>query len=867
MAVKKIPFALIAGGFLIAQASSTLLFADDNPPQTQQRSTSGWQCVAGSSGWECSEATPVTTANPYTKAPLPVRSANSTIATINDTSDDADKQKTKQDKTAAYQEAAKLDWVPRDQLSPELASQTPALCEGAYVEPTFAGTANLGVETIDAPIQVSADQTSFTDGIYALDGNILVRQGDKQIESNQATFDQNTNITSLTGEVRYRQPDLLVLGDKASMDLNQGEVRVENSQFVIHSAHARGAAEEITKQGDNIIRVKNGIYTSCPPNNNTWTLNSENIKVNPTTGWGSATNATLKVKDVPVLYTPYIYFPIDDRRQSGLLYPNISLTSGDGLDIATPYYFNLAPNYDALYTPRFIADRGLLNEGQFRYLTPWGEGDVGVGYISNDDSYGDSRSIHNWNHATDFNSRWSSLVDYTHVSDKDYFKDLGTDLNTNRKSFLDQLAQTQYSGDNWQFLAKVHEYQTIDEEIPDNKQPFERLPDLVLEADLPGQYGLHYLWRSGYDYFSRDIDKNDPSVSVAAGDLVEGSRIQATPGLRLAMESAWGYVVPEVKVNMAYYDLSDNAVGYDNQINRAIPTVSIDSGLYFDRLTSIGGAGYHQTLEPRLYFAHTPYHNQDDVPLFDTSEINMSYQQLFRSNRFTGNDRIADDQHATLGLSSRLLEDDSGFEKLRASIGQGIYFKDQKVSLNSPSIKREQAPIASEIIYRFDKDWRMQLDAVNDSKDSANDLAGINFYYNPSTYKIFNVGYQYSSNEGTTGIDSENINQSNMSFSFPIDHQWNLLSQWRYDITSSTNLETLIGFEYNSCCWGLRLVGRQHLDEDVNSAGIVTNSSYDTGLYLQFEFKGLGSLGKKSDGLINESIYGYDNQDEIDEHH
>jgi LPS-assembly protein len=536
----------------------------------------------------------------------------------------------------------------------------------------------------------------------------------------------------------------------------------------------------------------------------------------------------------------------------------------------------LAPNYDALYTPRFIADRGLLNEGQFRYLTPWGEGDVGAGYISSDDSYGDSRSITNWNHATDFNDRWSSLVDYTHVSDIDYFKDLGTDLNTNRKSFLDQLAQTQYTGNNWMFLAKAHEYQTLDREIPEDKQPFERLPNLVLEADLPGQYGLHYLWRSGYDYFSRDIDKNDPFVSLAAGDLVEGSRYQATPGLRLAMESAWGYVIPEVKVNMAYYSLSDNnyqsnsstpVTLQNNSINRSIPTVSVDSGLYFDRLTSIGGAGYLQTLEPRLYFTDTPYHDQDDVPLFDTSEINMTYQQLFRSNRFTGNDRIADDQHATIGLSSRLLEDGNGFEKLRASIGQAIYFKDQKVALNAPSIKREQAPIASEIIYRFDKDWRMQLDAVSDNKDRTNDLRGLNFYYNPSLYEIFNVGYQYSNYANTSNPNSEKINQSNLSFSLPIDQQWNLLSQWRYDLDSSTSLETLFGFEYNSCCWGLRLVGRRHLDEDVNSAGVVTDSSFDNGLYLQFEFKGLGSLGKKSDGLINDSIYGYENQNEIDDHH
>lgn len=860
MAVKKISPFLIASALLAAQASSALVLANDktSPAAEAAAAPAQWQCVASGTEWKCDTAAAPT--GPYAKPPLPVHTDSSATA-VAGSSDRSDKsKKSKLVKTASQKEAAKLDWVPLDELPPDIAAQTPAMCEGAYVEPIIASTAGVGVSTVDSPVQVSAAQTSFVEGVYTLSGDVLIKQGQQQVESNEATYDQNSNITSLSGDIRYRQPNLLVLGNKASMDLNQGEVKVDNSQFVVHSAHARGAADEVTKQGDNVIRIENGIYTSCPPNSNTWTLRSPNIKINPNTGWGSATNATLNVKDVPVLYTPYIYFPIDDRRQSGLLYPKISVTSGNGFDLATPYYFNLAPNYDATYTPRYMVDRGFLNEGQFRYLTQWGEGDLGVGYIGDDKDYGDNRYIDNWNHKTSLDNRWSTLVDYTHVSDNDYFRDFGTDLNTKRKSELNQLGQVKYAGDNWQFLGAVHEYQTIDNEIAEDDKPYGRLPQLVLEADMPGYAGLQYLWRSEYDYFTRNLDESNPTVSAADGDLVEGNRFQATPGIRLPMEFSWGYLTPQTQINLAKYELSNNADGYSNSIDRAIPTTSIDTGLFFDRVTTIGGAGYHQTLEPRIYGAYTPYHNQNDVPLFDTSEMDMTYQQLFRSNRFTGNDRIADDQHVTVGLSTRFLADESGVEKFRAGIGRAFYAGDNKVSLDTPSTSTKEAPLASEIVYRIDDDWRMQMDAVTDSEDESNDLRSVNFHYNPALRKILNFGYSYR-NQETDGMN--NLNQSNVSFSWPMNPQWSVLGQWRYDIASGSNLESLFGFEYDSCCWGVRLVGRRHLNEDVNgNTDEVVSSNYDNGVYLQFEFKGLGSLGKKSDGVVSESIYGYHTNDE-----
>lgn len=347
-----------------------------------------------------------------------------------------------------------LDWVPRENLSAAQLAEAGPYCAGAYVEPTRPG---MGDKTPmdEAPMFVSAKASRYEqeEQVATLAGDVVLRQAGMQVEADEANLRQAENRGELIGNVRLRDQGMLVVGDRAELQLDNGEAKVDNAEYVLHKSHIRGNALYAKREESAIIRLKDGTYTSCEPGSNAWHLKGNNITLNPATGFGTATNVTLRIKNIPVFYTPYIYFPIDDRRQSGFLPPSIGSSSDNGLTLQTPYYFNLAPNYDATLYPTYMSDRGLLMEGEFRYLTKNSEGQFGGAYLddSNDDrklqsEYQDQRWMHSWQHKTGLTSRLLAEVDYTDISDPYYFQDLSTDLGVGATGYVDQRGTLTYRG-------------------------------------------------------------------------------------------------------------------------------------------------------------------------------------------------------------------------------------------------------------------------------------------------------------------------------------------------------------------------------------------------------------------------------------
>ena len=290
--------------------------------------------------------------------------------------------------------------MPRDQLTAEQQAEIGPWCRGGYVEPARPGMDDR-TPADEAPTYASADSSSYDqrNERTVLQGDVVLRQAGLQAEAQTATLDQQTGQGELEGQVRLRDRGMLVLGDRAELQLDSGQARVDNAEYVMHPAHARGTALYATRDENAVIRLKDGTYTSCEPGENTWELRGNNVTLNPATGFGTATNVTLRVKDIPVFYTPYIYFPIDDRRQSGFLPPSLSSTDDSGIALQTPYYFNLAPNYDATLYPRYMTERGLQMEGEFRYLTRDSRGQMGAAWL---DDENDDRRLQSEHEAT----RW-----------------------------------------------------------------------------------------------------------------------------------------------------------------------------------------------------------------------------------------------------------------------------------------------------------------------------------------------------------------------------------------------------------------------------------------------------------------------------
>ncbi|MCU7246857.1 LPS-assembly protein LptD [Pseudomonas koreensis] len=823
-----------------------------------------------------------------------------------------------------------LDWVPREKLTAAQLAETGPYCSGSYIEPIRPGM-NDKTNKSDAPTFIGAKASRYQQDsqVASLAGDVVMRQGSMQVEADEANLYQAENRGELAGNVRIRDNGALLVGDHADVQLDTGEAKVDNAEYVMHKSRIRGNALYAKRAENAIIRLKDGTYTTCEPNSNAWQLKGNNITLNPATGFGTATNVTLRVKDIPILYTPYIYFPIDDRRQSGFLPPTIGTSSDTGFMLVTPYYFNLAPNYDATLYPRYMAKRGMLVEGEFRYLTKSSEGQFGAAFLNDEDNDREkqtdskqTRYMYNWQHKGGLDSRVFTQVDYTKISDPYYFQDLETDqLGVKSADYVNQQGSISYRGDSYTARLNAQAYQLA---TVSNITPYDRLPQITFNGQLPFHpEGLNFDYETELVRFDRDLktgnytDKDggpfnaDGTVgtprldtNVAGLDRANGTRLNLKPGVSLPMNWTYGFIKPSLKYQYTQYDLDLDGQGKDDLVtnrnnasklgesfsssqNRGVPIASIDSGLYFDRDTSYFGKNYRQTLEPRLFYLYVPEKDQEDIPAFDTSEYTFSYASLFRDNRFSGADRVGDENKLSLGVTSRWIEDD-GFERQRVSVGQALYFKDRKVQLpgvdfaDRDDARSKVSPYALEYEYRWNRDWRTTAD-YNWDPDSRSPRSGsAMFHYQPedNPNKVVNLGYRYRNDQvrydqntgkwtvgggdyGRPGDpnyvkDYYKIEQHDFSVIWPIVPQWSAISRWQYDYNRNRTLEAFGGFEYDNCCWKLRLINRYWVSYDEFSQQAPENEKGDHGVFLQIVLKGLGGLtGAKTESFLDKGIQGY----------
>lgn len=797
----------------------------------------------------------------------------------------------------------RLDWVPREQLSSEQQAAIAPYCGGTYVEPERSGRDD-STPFDQLPVYASADSSRFEQGNQTgvLQGDVLLRQGRLQARADQASFDQANAQAVLEGNVRLRDQGVLVLGDSASMRIDNGETRIDGVEYVVHDARARGTAETLRRRDDAVIVISDGSYTTCEPGENTWSLHGKDIELDRETGWGEAKHVTLRVKDVPVFYTPYMYFPIDDRRQTGLLTPSFSYSSDNGTEIETPYYINIAPNYDATLYPRYLSERGLQMEGDFRYLHDDDEGTLTAAFL-NDSKYGENRWLYGWQHEGGLKSRWSTEVDYTDISDPYYFQDLDTALEARSGTYVNQRAGITYRGDGWRFQAAVHGYELA---TITSVTPYERLPQLRLDgANWLGDTGLRFGYNAEYAYFDRNLsngfltgkdgiqfDSAGQPILTADENLVglqraTGHRVVVSPSISYPWRNSWAFVTPKLRTQSTYYDLNfdeKQSPEYDPILNpgvffdykranknpsSTIPVASLDTGLYFDRATSWFGRNLRQTLEPRAFYLYAADEDQDDQPLFDTNQNTFSYSSLFRDNRFSGNDRVADANQLSLGLTSRALEA-NGTERARASFGQVFYFRDRNVQLlDTDGVARDaekssSSAYAAEAMYQVSDAWRLNADVIWDPDDSTSDAGSVFAHYQPEPRKVLNMGYRYRNNINTynalTGAfqrdPDSRIDQSDLSFMWPLNPQWSLIGRWQHDFAEDRTLEAFGGLEYDSCCWKLRVVNRYWVD--YNEFESVATDDANRGIFLQIVLKGLGSVsGNEVESLLDDGIPGY----------
>ncbi|HEX4972304.1 MAG TPA: LPS assembly protein LptD [Steroidobacteraceae bacterium] len=690
-----------------------------------------------------------------------------------------------------------------------------------------------GPELRDTPIEYeAADGIEATrDGEYLLKGDVLIKQGERTLKTSNARYDSKTQSFDVEEEVEYADPEVKVSGTSAQVDQAGGAV-FEGAKFELPDRNARGSANRIQVTRDSRVKLDGVRYTTCPVGEEDWVLRASDIDIHQRAGLGFGRGVRLDFKGVPILYTPFLSFPVGNQRKSGFLFPTFGTSTRSGTSLAVPWYWNIAPNYDATFSPTWFSKRGGKLDSEFRYMTDAGNGTLETQYLPDDKEFGDSRSYLRFIDRSDFTDTLRLDVDAANVSDSAWFEDFGLGPEGTSISYLERSASLTYLTQHWLAVLRAQNFQTIDDAgIPPELRPHTMLPALAVHAGFPDQLaGLDV----GLDLEVADFAHNyDDRVAT-------GWRMDVAPEIRWPLRGAGVYLEPSAGWRYTSYRLDDAVPGSDDSPSRSAPVLSLDGGLTFERLSGSRGQRL-MTLEPRFMYLYVPYRNQDDLPVFDTAPADLNLVQLFRTNRYVGADRLSDANQVSIGVTSRLIDARDGKQFISGTVGQTYYFDEPRVALPGEVLEDpEYSDLIAELDVTAFGDWNVSMGVQWDPGETRSEKGDVRLQYQPEYDRVMNLGYRFRRGS---------IEQADGSVAWPIGNNWSAYARLVYSLEDKTTLDQFAGFEYRSCCWRIRAVARRYVSDRTGDT--------DTSFLLQLELNGLSSVGVGADAFLERAIRGY----------
>jgi LPS-assembly protein len=779
--------------------------------------------------------------------------------------------------------------------------------------PKYQAPLNSDIAADDHRIHIDSDDAVFdANGHAVLNGRVKVRQDGRSVTSDSVTYDEKTGKVSVKGSVDFEDPKLRVRSVDGSYETT-GAASFDEANFQLMGRLGRGFAQDINVLPDGKLQLTQVRYTSCPVGNEDWMLQASSLNIDTKLQDGVARHVTMRFKDVPVFYTPYISFPIGDERKSGLLFPSFGHSGSNGFDLEVPYYFNLAPNYDFTVTPGVLTARGVQLAGQFRFLTTSSHGQIDTTFLPDDSQTRSDRSYFHFTDITDFKQGMRFDADIASVSDSQYFEDFAVGSDATSVTFLERRADVLYYDDIWRVRGELQNFQTIDilnvlttcaagvslAAAACDERPYSRVPRIQANA----------LWPVDGTHFELALDSEIVNFLREIGPT--GVRFNVSPEIRWSARGPGYFFEPAVGYDFTQYDLKNaDATGPNSPSTptRALPYARLDTGLIFER--EAGSQGQRtQTLEPRLVYSYVPYRNQNELPIFDSGLPDLNLTELFRTNRYVGEDRIGDANQVALALTTRLFDTVSGAQYLSATIGQIRYFSIPRVTLPEylgqsstgeslvtiPGVNPLALPgqalvnsrgqivmalpgqyvsglpaqtfatvgagqtevfpasdLVADVSVTAYKNFSFNFDYLWNPYTSETDKSEVSVQYRPDPTRVVNIGYTFQQNILT---QQPILKQWDGSFAWPIAGHWNTIGRWVYSLQDHQTIEQLAGFEYKSCCWKIQVVQRRYVRVTNGAAGL------DTSIALQLELTGLSSVGKPANTFLEREIRGYSTRD------
>lgn len=689
-------------------------------------------------------------------------------------------------------------------------------------------------------VNIEADSINASGRSQAVyQGDVVITQGHKKITADKVTINQGENSITADGNVNMNDGQIKSNSNKVNSDLKGERVELYDTQYKLLCQPARGEATYILKDGQSIYTMEDGSLTTCPEGNKSWRVKASDIDIDNEEEEATFYNTRFEILDVPVFYWPYITVPIGDKRKTGFLYPTGGYDSKNGLEINVPIYFNIAPQYDLTTTVNYMQRRGVQFENEFRYLTDgFGRGSIDFEYLNKDDLYSEkgARWGVNFSHDGIYYCHWKFSVDYSRVSDNDYFADLDSNIGNREDGQLLQAGEVSYRTDYSDTTLKVRDFQVLS-----SSQPYRLMPQLQYEYHRPDVLPhIDMEWNSHISRFETDDD-----------DLPDATRVHLEPGVVVPFYAPWGQLTSEAKLMYTYYDqdLKNGSVStYNSDIketaSRTVPEYRMTGTLFLDNSQKWLG-GYTQTLEPRLQYLYIPEVNQDDIYQgYDTTLMQLDYYGLFRDMKYSSVDYIAPANQLSYGATSRFY-DDNYKERFNVSLGQ-IYY------INPNNGEANLSAWALENEWNINDEWLFKGGVQYDGDVSELQMANSTLEYKlpgggytQLNYRYISKGYIEDNTTNLNNVDQytrDGISQAGIMNSFTIAQRWSVQANYYHDLTEQNMLESLVGVTYNDDCWFLGLTYSRHImnSGDVRSVYPEPGPEYESKVSLNIGIKGLG---------------------------
>jgi len=706
------------------------------------------------------------------------------------------------------------------------------------------------------PLFVNADNIQgHQDQEIEAEGAVRLRRRGQAIYTDWLRYDKSDNEVTARGNVRLEQRGDALEGTemRLNLDSERGAIEKPKYQVQVNATSGRGQGDRIVLEGQGKYRVLGASYTSCDVGNDDWFVRAKELEIDKERQIGTARDASVVFLGAPILYSPYLNFSLDRQRKSGFLSPTFGNTGNSGYEVSLPYYWNIAPNRDATITPRVMSKRGEMLNTEFRYLDSRYVGEARYEILPTDHVKNDtSRFALTLRHDQRWDNGWNGNLSIQKVSDDRYFTDLSTQIATTSQTILPRqgsLAKsgTWWNGGTWNASALVQRWQTLQSDLVNPLTPPYNRSQLALTA-VKQNAGP-----ADFELYSSAAEFTHPQ-------LANGRRVVAYPSLSLPLQTPFAYLTPKVGVHFTRYDFNQTTTTAPDQ-NRSVPIFSTESGLVFERGAALFGHSLLQTLEPKIYYVFIPTRSQNQIPNFDSAQQDINFATLYAENQFSGNDRINDANQVTMGVTSRLLHQDTGIERLRISLAQRYYLKTQDVTLpgigargsnSSDMLAALSGTVAPSWI--ADVGWQYATDLSHTQRFNA----GTRFQPEPG--KVFNLSYRFANTALSTPTPQQNplaapvsqaqntLRQVDLSGQWPLTGRMSAIARWNYSVRDSKLLEGLAGLEYNGGCWAFRIVGHTFTTAATNQA---------SSIFLQLELNGLSKIGSNPLDLLRRNIAGY----------